>query len=170
MNYLKTFQKHKILNNNMKLSIIIPAFNASQTIEDCLDSIVTQEFDNYEVFVVDNGSNDNTLAIVTEYSKKYSKVKPLHLDNPGVSLARNHGIHHAVGKYLMFVDADDYLEKGCLAKIFDYVDNTDFDPDIVMFGMNTIRINGTQSEIASFDLGEIADTQSFIGGGCAPTP
>lgn len=146
----------------MKLSIIIPAYNAGKTIERCLLSIVTQTFLDYEVLVIDDCSLDDTLSICKKLSVKYPQIKPLHQEKLGVSMARNLGIEHAVGDFLMFVDADDYLEPDCLGKIFKYIDNTDFNLDVVFFGTSVLSISGKRLHVSTFELEEIFDCKKFF--------
>ncbi len=95
----------------MKLSIIIPAYNAERYINECLDSIIVTE-KNIEVIIMDDGSKDSTLSICEEYSKKDSRVKVYSKPNGGVSAARNDCLEKITGDYVIFVDADDYLLEG----------------------------------------------------------
>ncbi len=92
----------------MKFSIIIPIYNASEFLKECLDSIVNQSFENYEVLMIDDGSTDESVKICEEYlcDKRFLLLQK---QNGGVSSARNMGIDHATGEYLLFVDADDLL-------------------------------------------------------------
>jgi len=146
----------------MKLSIIIPAYNAARTIESCLDSIVSQSFDNYEVMVIDDGSDDETLSVCKKMADKHKQIIPLHQSRAGVSMARNLGLEHASGEYIMFVDADDTLVNDCLSKIFEFVDKFVGEADMALFGMNAVSINGRKSILASFDYAEISDTKDFF--------
>lgn len=92
------------------ISIIVPVFNKEQYLPRCLDSILTQTFSDFEVLLVDDGSVDASRVICDEYSLKDSRIRVFHKANGGVSSARNMGISFAEGEYLVFVDADDYLE------------------------------------------------------------
>ncbi|MDO4559959.1 MAG: glycosyltransferase [bacterium] len=120
----------------MLLSIIIPAYNVELYIKECLDSI----FDNLtpdqanlvEIIVVNDGSTDGTAAVLELYGKRDNLVF-LTQHNKGISYARNIGIKTAVGKYLMFVDSDDYLLPGALSRIIDFLIEND-DVDIVEYG------------------------------------
>ena len=93
------------------ISIIIPAYNSSEYLKRCLDSIVCQPFEDYEVIVVDDGSTDDTGKVLDEYAKRYSRIKAVHKENGGVSTARNAGLDKAQGDYIIFVDCDDYLSE-----------------------------------------------------------
>ena len=95
----------------MKLiSVIVPAYNVENYIARCLDSIINQTYSNLEIIVVDDGSTDNTGAIIDDYAKKDTRIKAIHQQNAGVAVARNTGIENASGDYYGFVDSDDYIE------------------------------------------------------------
>ncbi len=96
----------------MMVSVVVPAFNSQQTLEGCVQSILTQSFRDLEVIIVDDGSTDDTPAISDGLQKADARVVVIHKENGGVSKARNMGIQHTHGKYLMFVDSDDYLKPG----------------------------------------------------------
>ncbi len=102
----------------MKLSIIIPVYNASQYLGECLDSVFSQAFDGgYEVIAVNDGSTDDSLAICEDYASKHANMKVLTGENAGVSAARNKALDAAQGEWLVFVDADDKLLPGALATL-----------------------------------------------------
>ena len=92
------------------LSIIIPAFNIEQYISRALDSLINQSYKNIEVIVVNDGSTDSTGGIIDSYVKKDNRIKVIHKNNEGVSIARNTGIHLAKGDYIGFVDGDDTVD------------------------------------------------------------
>ena len=97
----------------MKLSIIIPAYNAEAYLPQCLDSILAQKHQGCEVIVVDDGSTDGTAALL----ERYPDVKVVHQENHGMSTARNRGLDEARGEYILFVDSDDLLTDGALATL-----------------------------------------------------
>lgn len=97
----------------MKLSIIIPAYNAEAYLPQCLDSILAQEHSGCEVIVVDDGSTDGTATLL----ERYPDVKVIHQANRGMSTARNRGLDEARGEYILFVDSDDLLTDGALATL-----------------------------------------------------
>ena len=117
-----------------KVSFIVPVYNAAKTIRRCINSILRQSYLNIELILIDDGSPDNCGAICDEYAAEDSRVKVIHKENGGVASARNSGLDNAVGKYIMFVDADDYvestlaeicvniMEKGVDLLLFDYYD------------------------------------------------
>ena len=91
------------------ISIIIPAFNAENYIEECIESILAQTYTDWELIIVDDGSNDLTPTICDEYAEKNLRIRVIHQENRGVSAARNVGLKKATGIYIAFVDADDIL-------------------------------------------------------------
>lgn len=100
------------------ISIIIPIYNVEPYLEDCLDSILSQNFDDYEIICVDDASTDNTYNIAQEYVARNSQIRLLkNCENRGLSYTRNCGIREAVGKYILFVDSDDMLKKFSLQNI-----------------------------------------------------
>ena len=104
----------------MKVSVIIPAYNAEDYIRRCLDSIINQVYKNLEIIVIDDSSTDNTKQIIKEYSEKDSRIIPFYSSlNKGVSASRNIGLKAATGDYIMFVDSDDQLTKEAIRRMID---------------------------------------------------
>lgn len=91
------------------VSVIIPAYNCSLTIKRCIDSIINQTYNEIEILIINDGSTDNTLKILKEYEKKDNRIKIFDIINKGVSNARNVGIKNSIGKYIIFIDSDDYV-------------------------------------------------------------
>lgn len=103
----------------MKISIIIPAYNAEKYINKCLEKLLNQDFtESYEIIIINDGSKDNTLQMLTEYENKYQNIKVITQDNSGQAVARNKGIELAKGKYIMFVDIDDFVDTTILTKLY----------------------------------------------------
>ena len=98
----------------MKISIIIPIYNSQDTIKRCIDSIINQTYKNIEILLIDNNSTDTSNIIINNYCKKDKRIIYFKEEKQGVSYARNLGIKKSKGKYIMFVDADDYLEKDAI--------------------------------------------------------
>ena len=121
----------------MKLSIIIPMYNAENYILRCLDSLLDQDLEKnkYEIIIINDGSIDNSFSLVNSYAVKYSNILIINQKNKGVSIARNKGVKQAKGKYIYFVDADDYIASNVLELLLFYIDNNDLD----ILGFNTIE-------------------------------
>ena len=96
-------------NEQIQVSIIVPVFNREKCLPICLDSIRKQSYKNYECLLVDDGSSDNSLAICKEYSGQDTRFKTFHQENGGVASARNLGLDHASGEWVVFVDSDDEI-------------------------------------------------------------
>ena len=93
------------------LSIVVPAYNAGSSLNDCLESLAVQKFQDLDIIVIDDGSTDDTLRIAQDWSEKDHRIRVISQTNQGTSAARNAGIEQAAGKYLTFVDADDMVTK-----------------------------------------------------------
>lgn len=108
------------------VTVIIPAYNSEKTIEKCVDSVLTQTLKNVEIIVVNDGSVDSTSKKLSKYSE-YSQLSVINQENHGVSYSRNIGIKNSNGKYIFFLDSDDYIEKDLLKQLFDYAVENDLD-------------------------------------------
>ncbi|HIU68568.1 MAG TPA: glycosyltransferase family 2 protein [Candidatus Scubalenecus merdavium] len=108
--------------DNPLISIVIPVYNAVGYIRQLLNSILQQSYLHFEVICVDDGSTDASLHILHEFSEKDSRVRVIHQDNAGVSSARNTGVDFARGMYIVFVDADDFLNENALEVMLSYHD------------------------------------------------
>lgn len=107
----------------MLLSFVIPVYNAENYIQGCLDSILSQQLDRnqYEIVIVNDGSEDNSRLILDEYAEKFLNVRVLNQKNQGASKARNEGAYNALGDFVFFVDADDEILPGSLTKLYSYL-------------------------------------------------
>ncbi len=133
--------------NMPKFSIIVPVYNVEKYIAKCLDSIKEQTFNDYEVIVVNDGTKDNSMDIVKRYDFKIVNQK-----NQGLSSARNTGVKHATGEYLIFIDSDDYIENDLLKKINESLKNN---PDIVRYQIKEVYEDSNEEKPFS--------EESFIG-------
>lgn len=103
----------------MKISIVIPIFRVERTLRRCVDSIVGQMFEDWEMVLVDDGSDDGSAKIGEEYAMRDSRISIIHQENRGLGAARNRGIAETTGDILMFVDSDDALAPDTLAPLHD---------------------------------------------------
>ena len=109
-----------------KISIIIPCYNQEKYIAECLDSVIAQTYQDWEAIVIDDGSQDGSLAIIQEYAKKNTnKIKVIHQTNQGVVVARNNAIRQATGEYIYPLDGDDIIEPTCLEKLYKHKEDGD---------------------------------------------
>ncbi|MBQ2695556.1 glycosyltransferase [Candidatus Saccharibacteria bacterium] len=100
---------NKLLSGSKKISIIVPIYNSGKYLKSCLNSIISQTYQNIEIFLIDDGSSDNSGKIADDYAKKDKRIKVIHQKNAGQSNARNAGIKKATGDYISFVDSDDRI-------------------------------------------------------------
>ena len=110
-----------------KISIIIPAYNVEKYLSQCLDSILAQTFKDFECICVNDGSTDNTLTILREYANKDNRIKIINQKNSGSSVSRNNGIKQALGQYISFIDADDWVTENYLEILYNKIIETDAD-------------------------------------------
>ncbi len=104
-----------------KISIIIPIYNAERHIGQCLDSVVNQTYKNLEIICINDGSTDDTASILNEYKEKDKRIILINQNNMGNSISRNIGLNKVTGKYLFFVDADDYLMLNIIEKLYNTI-------------------------------------------------
>ena len=120
----------------MKLSIIIPVYNAKQYIRDCLNSIIRQDCRDMEIIIVDDGSTDGSFDICNEYKVWDERIRLIHQENKGLVNARKAGIAVATGDYIGFVDADDNIDSGMYSCLIDDIDKNM--PDMILFGLKEV--------------------------------
>lgn len=125
------YKKEKLI---MKVSVIIPAYNIEDYIGKCLDSVLSQDFDQsqMEIIVIDDGSTDKTGEVIDNYASKHNLIRPIHKKNEGVSAARNDGIEAANGEYIFFFDGDDFQEKETCRELIEIADRES--ADAVIYG------------------------------------
>jgi glycosyltransferase involved in cell wall biosynthesis len=123
-------------------SIIIPIYNVEPYLRQCLDSVVNQDYFDYEVICINDGSTDHSLAILEEYKKQYPQITLISQENKGLSAARNAGIRAATGDYILFLDSDDWLEKDAIRMLRDNIG----DEDMLCFNGRRYFEDGTQEE------------------------
>lgn len=109
------------------VSFIIPVYNASKTLEHCVKSLLTQTYDNFEIVLVDDGSVDGSSKICDDFAQKENRVVVYHQENAGVSAARNKGLELACGKYVAFVDADDWIDSNVCETFVKACEKQDYD-------------------------------------------
>lgn len=113
------------MNTNPQVSIIIPVYNTEKYLTKCIESILKQDYTDFELLLIDDGSKDKSGLICDKYAKKDKRIKVFHKENGGVSSARNLGIEKSKGKYISFVDADDEVRPTYLNKLNNYIQQSD---------------------------------------------
>ena len=120
-----------------KISVIVPVFKTEKYLNRCIKSIVNQTYKNLEIILVDDGSTDNCPKICDDWSNKDDRIVVIHKKNGGVSSARNIGINHSNGKYISFVDSDDYIDQDMLSKLVNCLKEKKSDISICNYYPNT---------------------------------
>ncbi|RAP51827.1 MAG: hypothetical protein BZ133_02265 [Methanosphaera sp. SHI613] len=146
--------------SEFKISIIIPVYNKERFLDKCLQSILAQSFNDYEVICVDDGSTDLSLSILNEYAKDNSNFKVFSKENEGPGSARNYGLKKATGEYILFLDADDWIESDTLDKLYTTAKNND--SDLVLFNATEhYKNNTTKDRIYHVHFDENIDLERY---------
>lgn len=151
------------MEDNIKeplVSVIVPVYNGVLFLKDCIDSILAQDYSNIEIIIVDDDSEDGSLALCYQLSDMHSNITVIHQTHAGLSVARNNGIKHSNGNYIMFIDCDDVLENqnvisGNMA-IFDT------QTDMVQYPIRKIFVEKNQSEVLCNQTGTITSEQEYL--------
>lgn len=130
--------------NKLLISVIIPVYNVEIYIKKCIDSVLNQTFQNFEIILIDDGSTDNSGRICNEYVLKDNRIKVIHKNNAGLSAARNKGIDVSSGNYICFLDSDDWYSNNALEEFINLVINYNADISIIDI-FNTIDDNAIYS-------------------------
>lgn len=142
----------------MKLSIIIPVYNAEKYLKETIESIIQQKGD-YELILIDDGSKDDSLSICNHYAAYDNRIQVIHINNGGVSNARNVGLEVAQGEYIQFVDSDDKLMENALEKIFHEIE---LSKDVVVFSFCTFGNEHHEVIIPKMDNTSIQQKVEFL--------
>lgn len=122
----------------MKLSILVPIYNAEKTIAKCLDSLLAQTSQHFELICIDDGSSDKSIALIENYVDKFKSIRVIKQKNMGIALTRQRLIEYSTGEYIMFCDSDDYLESTAVENILKIVDDNHV--DLIIFGYRLVRV------------------------------
>lgn len=128
--------------NSPIVSIIIPVYNVEKYLHQCVDSVIAQTFTNFEVLLIDDGSTDASREICDKYVRKDKRIRVFHKRNGGVSSARNLGLEKALGKWVSFVDADDWIEKDMVDNLISFCKS---EADTILCSARSVRPNGEQN-------------------------
>lgn len=139
------------------ISIIIPVYNVEKYIEKCLESVINQTYNNIEIILIDDGSLDDSGKICDEYAKKDKRIVVIHKNNEGVSVARNVGIKKSKGKYVAFIDSDDYVEENYVEKLYITID----EKDMAIVGAKRINEKGKIIEKSSVIVQEYSQNEAI---------
>lgn len=112
---------------NSLVTIVVPIYNVEKYLRKCLNSIVNQTYKNIEIICIDDGSPDNSIDILNEFAQKDERIKIIRQENQGLSGARNTGINNAIGKYIMFIDSDDWIELNMVELMINKIEKENLD-------------------------------------------
>ena len=122
--------------NKIKISIVIPVYNVELFLDECINSVVNQTYKNIEIILVDDGSTDQCPVKCDEWAKRDNRIKVIHKKNAGLGEARNSGMNISTGDYICFVDSDDYIDKDTIEKIYNVLEEYDY--DIIHYGFKYV--------------------------------
>lgn len=147
-------------NDEVKVSVIIPVYNTEEYLEECLDSIVNQTLKEIEIFCIDDGSTDNSLSILERYAEKDDRITVISQPNKGQGASRNRAMDLASGKYIYFMDSDDFIDLGTLKTTYDVCEEKSL--DFAMFQL--INYNDVTHEFYDSDYYNMKDLSNEIKG------
>jgi glycosyltransferase involved in cell wall biosynthesis len=144
---------------NSKISIIVPVYNCESYLQMCIESILNQTYKNFEALFIDDGSTDRSGEIIKKYTKYDSRVRYYSQENSGPSEARNNGILHSVGDYIVFIDSDDTVEKNYLEILLEKLQETE--ADLTCCGYKDLSSFG-EMECMDFGINSSISKHSFM--------
>lgn len=122
------------------VSVILPAYNVANYLDDCLESVISQTYTDTEIIIVDDGSTDDTAKKADDWLSKDGRIRVIHRQNGGLSAARNTGLHYAQGEFIIFIDPDDCIDKNLISKCMELL--SDGSVSLVHYGYRLINENG----------------------------
>jgi glycosyltransferase involved in cell wall biosynthesis len=150
------------MENNIALSILIPVYNVERHLEPCVDSLLQgNTSDSVEVLLIDDGSTDNSPAICDALEQKYDVVSVIHKPNGGLSDARNAGLDKATGRYVTFIDSDDFVKEGYIAAV---LEETKTNCDLIVYSYQVDYLETGESEVVSINVNDAKQIVDIRGG------
>ena len=129
-----------------KISVIVPVYNTGRYLQKCFNSILSQEMQDFEIIVINDGSTDNSQELIMQYVEGYpNKIKYFQKENSGISSARNFGVEKATGDYLCFVDSDDYIDENLFVNLEEYL----YKADLIKYKCIKVNQEGKELERVS---------------------
>lgn len=142
------------------VSIIVPIYNAEKLVAETIRSLLMQTYENIEIILIDDGSTDRSLEICSGYEEKDKRVKVYSQLNAGVSAARNYGLKKTTGKYVMFVDSDDYIEENTVETVVRLQNK--YDADLLLFGYKIMQDDFSSSYVEGYQFQYYKDAQEIL--------
>lgn len=128
---------------NELISVVVPIYNVEEYLSNCIDSILNQDYSNLEIILVDDGSTDNSGEISDKYAQNNKNITVIHKNNGGLSSARNAGLKKSNGKYIIFIDSDDWIDTKMISTLYDLIKNNNAEIAICGF----LRTDGSDDKI-----------------------
>lgn len=140
------------------ISVIVPIYNVEKYLDQCIESIVNQTYRNLEIILVDDGSPDNCPEKCEKWAQKDPRIKVIHKDNAGLGFARNSGLDIAQGRYVVFIDSDDFVDVRMIETLYQQID----DGDVIYCGLNRFHPDGTTEAVESLYFGETFEQPDIV--------
>ncbi len=118
------------------ISVVVPIYNVAEYLNECIDSILDQDYKTTEILLIDDGSTDHSGKICNEYARKHRNIRVIHQENAGLSAARNKGLSVAKGYYICFIDSDDYILPGYLSEMIKTIKKENADICVCCYSKN----------------------------------
>lgn len=145
----------------MTFSIVVPVYNVNPAfLDQCINSILTQSFSDFEIILVDDGSTDTSGQLCDEFAAKDNRISVIHKQNGGVSSARNEGVSAAKGEWLLFCDADDTLQENCLELVFQTISDKNY--DLYKFHYRILKRNGSYQEVPNELESRVYSSEEYL--------
>lgn len=142
------------------LSVIVPVYNVEKYLKRCLESILVQSWNDYEIILVDDGSTDSSAQICDLYAEKYEMIRVIHKENKGLSDTRNRGIEEASGEYVYFPDSDDWLEPNTFSELSDVIEELTY--DIISFNSEFVTSEEDKLISAKSRIQKLSGKQALL--------
>lgn len=143
------------MNGKPKISIIIAVYNAEKYLDKCLNSILSQSFNDFEIILVNDGSKDNSREICNRYAQKDQRIRAFHKNNSGVSKTRQFGLEKSIGEYVIHIDPDDWIESKMLEELYNKATIDNADMVICDFFMNEKKETYIRQEPISLEADKV---------------
>ena len=134
---------------NPMISVILPVYNVEDYLKECFDSILAQTYTDYELIVINDGSTDNSLAVVNEYENQFERINVICQDNKGLSEARNAGYNSITGKYTYFLDSDDFILPETFENLVMLAEKNQL--DLIKFDARSFAEEGVDYQMTNYD-------------------
>ena len=140
-------------DNRPFFSVVLPIYNVERYLDRCINSILSQDFQDYEIILVDDGSKDRCPQMCDEWQGKDSRIKVIHKENAGLGMARNTGLEMAEGKYIYFIDSDDYILPGLFSDVYSRLMKKEH--DVVFYGVRRVDFKGNELRLLVPDIEKV---------------